>query len=66
MTRARLPNRRPAETFDLEAGGLHYTATMSARATAQSCAASRCNSAPTLKPSARRCVATFVDARPAR
>ena len=28
MTRARLPNRRPAETFDLEVGGLHYTATI--------------------------------------
>jgi hypothetical protein len=28
MTRALLPNRRPAETFDLEVGGLHYTATI--------------------------------------
>jgi hypothetical protein len=27
MTRERLPNRRAAETFDVEAGGLKYTAT---------------------------------------
>ena len=27
MTRERLPNRREAETFDLESGGLVYTAT---------------------------------------
>src|SRR5207302_445488 len=27
MTRERLPNRRAAETFDLESGGLAYTAT---------------------------------------
>jgi hypothetical protein len=27
--RARLPNRRMAETFDLEVGGLKYTATVS-------------------------------------
>ena len=26
--RARLPNRRPAETFDLTAGGLKYTCTI--------------------------------------
>jgi hypothetical protein len=26
--RQRLPNRRPAETFDIEAGGLHYTTTI--------------------------------------
>jgi ribonucleoside-diphosphate reductase alpha chain len=28
MTRERLPNRRLAETFDLEVGGLRYTATV--------------------------------------
>jgi len=28
MTRMRLPNRRPAETFDLQAGGLRYTCTI--------------------------------------
>ena len=28
MTRMRLPNRRPAETFDLQAGGLGYTCTI--------------------------------------
>jgi hypothetical protein len=28
MTRRRLPNRRAGETFDLEVGGLHYTATV--------------------------------------
>jgi len=27
-TRNRLPNRRPAENFDLEVGGLRYTATV--------------------------------------
>jgi hypothetical protein len=26
--RRRLPNRRPAETFELEVGGLHYTVTI--------------------------------------
>ena len=29
MTRRRLPNRRASETFELEVGGLKYTATMS-------------------------------------
>src|SRR5262249_18063490 len=28
MTRERLSNRRPAETFDLEVGGLRYTCTV--------------------------------------
>jgi len=28
MTRTRLPNRRPATTFDFEVGGLGYTATI--------------------------------------
>jgi hypothetical protein len=28
MTRTRLPNRRPAETFELTAGGLNYRATV--------------------------------------
>jgi ribonucleoside-diphosphate reductase alpha chain len=28
MTRTRLPNRRPALTFDFEIRGLHYTATI--------------------------------------
>ena len=28
MTRMRLLNRRPAETFDLQAGGLRYTCTI--------------------------------------
>jgi hypothetical protein len=27
--RTRLPNRRPSETFELDIGGLHYTATVS-------------------------------------
>jgi hypothetical protein len=27
VTRARLPNRRPAETFEFEVGGLHYICT---------------------------------------
>jgi hypothetical protein len=29
VTRQRLPNRRRSETFDVEAAGLHYTATVS-------------------------------------
>jgi len=28
MIRDKLPNRRPAETFDVEVGGLRYTATI--------------------------------------
>src|SRR5262245_43745091 len=28
MIRQRLPNRRASETFELEVGGLHYTATV--------------------------------------
>jgi hypothetical protein len=32
MTRARLPNRRLSETFELEVSGLKYTATISSHA----------------------------------
>jgi ribonucleoside-diphosphate reductase alpha chain len=35
MTRHRLPNRRPAETFDLEVDGLRYTATIRRSASGQ-------------------------------
>jgi len=31
MSRERLPNRRAAETFDIEASGLKYTATLGFR-----------------------------------
>ena len=29
VTRRRLPNRRPSETFELESQSLHFTATVS-------------------------------------